>query len=153
MSKKILTIIITLFLTLITQVAFAKADSYDIYGKPHNFSLSKKGQWVIINYWADWCHACVEEIPQLNKLAELLKDKPVVFYGVNYDSMPDRNQQEFAQQFQVNYLLMRDNPFNESTPPRSQIVSLPVTFVISPTGQVRELNGELQINEILRIIG
>ena len=26
------------------------------------------GQWVIINYWAEWCAPCRDEIPELNEL-------------------------------------------------------------------------------------
>jgi thiol-disulfide isomerase/thioredoxin len=151
MFNKILAGIFTLALTLLAQTALAKADSFDIYGKPHNYSQAK-GQWIIINYWADWCHACVEEIPELNKLAELVKTKPIVFFGVNYDALPDQNQQEFAHQFEVNYTLLRDNPF-KGVMPHNQITSLPVTYIISPSGQVRELNGEVQLSEILSIIG
>jgi thiol-disulfide isomerase/thioredoxin len=147
MAKKLLALIISICLT---QAAFAKADSFDIYGKPHNFSLTK-GQWIIINYWADWCHACVEEIPELNRLANLVKDKPVVLFGVNYDSLPDQNQQDFAHQFKINYTLLRNNPFKDAMP-HNQITSLPVTYIISPTGQVREMNGEIQSNEILALI-
>ena len=26
-----------------------------------------QNKWVIINYWADWCSGCIEEIPELNR--------------------------------------------------------------------------------------
>ncbi len=30
------------------------------------------GQWLVINYWAEWCGPCRTEIPELNRLeAEL----------------------------------------------------------------------------------
>ncbi len=29
-------------------------------------SLEKlKGQWIIVNYWADWCAPCIKELPEL----------------------------------------------------------------------------------------
>ena len=27
-----------------------------------------RGQWVLVNYWAQWCKPCIEEIPELNQL-------------------------------------------------------------------------------------
>ena len=43
-----------------------------------------RGQWVVINYWAIWCKPCIQEIPELNKLAELPQ---VTVLGVNYDGI------------------------------------------------------------------
>jgi thiol-disulfide isomerase/thioredoxin len=151
MLKKLFTSIAILFICLSAQTASAKIDAYDVYGKPHNFTLTK-GQWIIINYWADWCHACIEEIPDLNKLADLVKNKNVLMFGINYDSLPDDNQQHFAEQFRISYMLLRNNPFKDSMP-HNQITSLPVTYIISPTGQVQELNGEIRISDVLNIIG
>ena len=42
-----------------------------------------RGQWVVINYWAQWCKPCIEEIPELNALDQ--KYEQVTVLGVNYD--------------------------------------------------------------------
>ncbi len=47
-----------------------------------------RGQWVVINYWAIWCKPCIQEIPELNALAEL---PGVAVLGVNYDGAAARN--------------------------------------------------------------
>jgi len=31
-------------------------------------SADYRGQWVVINYWAEWCKPCIKEIPELNGL-------------------------------------------------------------------------------------
>ena len=41
------------------------------------------GQWVVINYWAQWCKPCIEEIPYLNTLDRDYAQVTVL--GVNYD--------------------------------------------------------------------
>jgi thiol-disulfide isomerase/thioredoxin len=142
-------------LVLITMSTVAQAavkpNAYDIYGHGYNFA-NDKGKWIIINYWADWCGACIEEIPELNKLAAAVKNKPVVFFGINYDGLPAKAQKTFADQHQVNFLLLRNNPFAEAIH-KEEITSLPVTYIISPTGHVQELNGEQKLEDILAIIG
>ena len=40
-----------------------------------NTNLDKlQGNWVVINYWADWCAPCIKEIPELNEFANENKD-------------------------------------------------------------------------------
>ena len=41
------------------------------------------GEWLFINYWAEWCKPCIEEIPQLNALDSTYDQVTVL--GVNYD--------------------------------------------------------------------
>jgi len=45
-----------------------------------------KGRWVLINYWAEWCKPCLEEIPELNTFAEAHSEQVSVL-GVNYDGV------------------------------------------------------------------
>ena len=42
-----------------------------------------KGKWVYINYWAEWCKPCAEEIPELNKFAAATPS--VLVLSVNFD--------------------------------------------------------------------
>ena len=42
-----------------------------------------RGRWVIINYWAKWCHPCIREIPELNSSIRYYDQVSVL--GVNYD--------------------------------------------------------------------
>ncbi|MDO8709209.1 TlpA disulfide reductase family protein, partial [Pseudomonas sp.] len=44
-------------------------------------------QWVVLNYWAEWCGPCRTEIPELNTLADQLKDKKIGVFGVNFDNV------------------------------------------------------------------
>src|SRR5690554_8199665 len=43
-----------------------------------------RGQWVLVNYWAEWCKPCLEEIPELN---ELDKAPDIAVLGVNFDGV------------------------------------------------------------------
>ena len=41
-----------------------------------------KDKVVVLEFWATWCEACVDNIPRFNDLAGKFKDKPVVFIAV-----------------------------------------------------------------------
>ncbi len=62
------------------------------------------GRYLLINYWAEWCHPCLEEIPELNALASGHSEEIAVI-GVNFDGVQAeellRQQKRLAIQFPV----------------------------------------------------
>jgi thiol-disulfide isomerase/thioredoxin len=56
-------------------------------GGSHSFK-NDRGKLTLINYWAIWCSPCREEIPELNKLAEIYADQLTVL-AVNFDNVQD----------------------------------------------------------------
>ena len=53
-------------------------------------SLDYKGNIVVISYWATWCRYCLQELPEINRLAKDLSDVEVVFFPVLVDEIGDR---------------------------------------------------------------
>ena len=60
-------------------------DDYDGAGNSIR-SEDYEGRYLLINYWAEWCHPCLAEIPELNLLAEEYKEDILVI-GVNFDGL------------------------------------------------------------------
>ncbi len=100
-----------------------------------------EGQWLLINYWAEWCAPCRKEIPQLNRLAEQLKDSGVVVLGVNFDALQGDALTKASQQMGIAFTVLAQNPAARWQLPRSEV--LPVTYIVSPQGElVQQLRGE-----------
>ncbi|MDV6654545.1 TlpA family protein disulfide reductase, partial [Pseudomonas aeruginosa] len=38
------------------------------------------GHWLVVNYWADWCAPCRTEIPEMNRLAQVLGGQGCLLY-------------------------------------------------------------------------
>ena len=53
------------------------------------------GEWLFINYWAEWCKPCIEEIPQLNAFHRGQAGKARVVM-VNFDGASGAALQEQA---------------------------------------------------------
>lgn len=91
-----------------------------------------RGQWVVINYWAKWCKPCLEEIPELNALAE--KHPKIVVLGVNYDGATGDELATQAAQFNIKFRLLEEDPAAQLG--ISRPVVLPTTLLLNPEGQV-----------------
>ena len=90
-------------------------------------------RWVLINYWASWCHPCLQEIPKLNALSKDNTTQLLVL-GINYDALPLSEQQQFAKAHRVNYpLLTQDIGAFFKLPPVSV---LPTSYLIDPDGKL-----------------
>ena len=100
-----------------------------------------EGQWLVINYWAQWCGPCRTEIPELNALAEQIKDKPATVLGVNFDALQGEALSQAADTMGIRFTVLAQDPGERFKLPRSE--ALPVTYLVDPSGQVRErLMGE-----------
>lgn len=95
-----------------------------------------EGQWLLINYWADWCPPCRKEVPQLNLLAEQLEGQGVRVFGVNYDGLQGAELQAAIKAFDIRFRVLVQDPATRLQLPRSE--ALPVTFVLDPQGRLRE---------------
>lgn len=94
---------------------------------------SLRGQWVLINYWAEWCKPCLEEIPELNALN---RARHVAVLGVNFDGIKGQQLLELGQKMGITFTMLADDPgpgFDWQLP-----AALPATFVVNPEGELVE---------------
>lgn len=94
------------------------------------------GQWLVINYWAEWCAPCRTEIPELNALAEQQRDNAVRVLGVNFDGLQGGELSKAAQAMGIEFTVLEEDPAPRYQLPRSEV--LPVTYIVDGRGQVRE---------------
>ena len=94
-----------------------------------------RGQWVVVNYWAEWCKPCIKEIPELNDLNS--QNAEVTVLGVNFDGAVG---DELARQLDELKVAFETLPYDPSAElgierPRA----LPTTVIISPEGDLKEV--------------
>ncbi|BFM17201.1 TlpA disulfide reductase family protein [Maricurvus nonylphenolicus] len=94
---------------------------------------SLRGQWVVINYWAEWCKPCVEEIPELNHLEQMYPQQVRVL-GVNFDNEPESILRQQASRMQIGFSLLQEDPAVLLQLERPKV--LPTTYIYSPEGEL-----------------
>ena len=108
-------------------------DLVDVRGVRHKKD-SYKGKVTVVNFWATWCPPCVEEIPSLNHLRELMKDEKFELISVNYGE-DKQTVQEFMQKVHVDFPVLLDPDGKQSA--KWNVLVFPSTFVIGPNGKIQ----------------
>lgn len=97
-----------------------------------------QGKWVYINYWAEWCKPCAEEVPALNAFAKTRSD--VLVLGVNFDKASDVNLLRQINGFHIDYGVVISDIQKVFAHPVPQ--GLPATIIFNPEGKlVKTLSG------------
>lgn len=143
--------IICLLIFTIVGCSSEQPTFHDNHGKKIQFS-KLHGKWIIINYWASWCHSCVKEIPQLNSFYQHHKNNVIVL-GVNYDLITGEALKKAIKKLHIIYPVLTADPRNVLHLKDPGII--PITYVINPQGQcVRRLLGpqtEKKLNKVMSL--
>ncbi|KTC84741.1 MULTISPECIES: TlpA disulfide reductase family protein [Legionella] len=139
-------ILSSLFCLLIISNSYSSnAILKDIRGQSIPFD-SLKGKWVLINYWANWCQPCLDEIAELNRFYKINSDR-VALFAVNYDSPSLTQQIALVRKYHINYPSLRYNPARDLK--IGDIRGVPATFVFNPKGQFKgALYGEQTLKSL-----
>jgi thiol-disulfide isomerase/thioredoxin len=99
--------------------------------RPTGNSDASTGPWLIVNYWAEWCAPCLEEIPELNAFARKHAGRARV-QMVNFDGLQGAPLRELAAKLGIETEVLEEDPAARLGLATPQV--LPSTFVIPPDG-------------------
>lgn len=94
---------------------------------------SLRGEWVLVNYWAEWCKPCLEEIPELNNVDA---QEGITVLAVNFDGVSGDELVELGQRMGIGFTMLADNPAPALGWEMPQ--GLPATFLVSPDGDLKD---------------
>ncbi len=105
----------------------------DTEGKLHRLS-EYRGRVVVVNFWSVWCAPCRKEMPAMQNAWEQVRERDVLFLGVNFEDRPDQVAQFFTK-ISVDFpiLLGGDRDMLKSW----SVKGLPTTYVIDQQGRLR----------------
>ena len=67
-------------------VSFPEFSAKTVEGGEISNDVFKDSKLTVVNVWGSWCGPCVQEIPELQKLSENMKDKNVNVIGIAQDA-------------------------------------------------------------------
>lgn len=88
-----------------------------------------KGNVVLLHFFATWCEPCIREITSLQKLTDIVRDKPLKIVAIDVAEV-DLRVRAFFEKLPVNFpvLLDRDRAVTKAW----QVSALPSTVVLAP---------------------
>ncbi|MCG7946360.1 MAG: TlpA family protein disulfide reductase [Candidatus Thiodiazotropha taylori] len=133
----------------------AKIELSDLDQVSYNLSEAK-GKVVLINFWASWCPPCIEEMPSLIRLAELMKMDDLQVLAVNVSENRNRVAR-IASKLGFNFPVLLD--VDKSVTKDWRIKVYPSSFLIDKQGVLRfkaigpvEWDSEESITQVNRLL-
>ena len=104
----------------------------EVFNGPDTNINDLNGNWILINYWADWCAPCIKEIPELNDFAS--ENINIKVYTFNFDELEIDDLKPIAKKFNIKVPSLLTHPrdiWGIATPP-----AVPATYFINPNGEI-----------------
>ena len=97
------------------------------------------GRRTLVNVWATWCGPCNAEMRELQELAPRLRRAGVDLVGLNVDTEPDANLDDFLRRTGATYRILRGGvPAVEALYNTDELV-VPMSFLVDEKGIVLEI--------------
>ena len=122
----------------------------DLNGQSHSLE-QYLGKTIFINFWATWCKPCIQEMPFIKEMQNILQNENIIFLMASNES-PEQIEE---------FINTRDYKFNFVRIENSEemnVQALPTTFIFNKKGKLvfsetgfRKWNEKNNIDLILKI--
>lgn len=131
MFAKLKTIV---FIVLLAQLAACERTEFtDAQGNSFGWE-DFQGRWLVINYWAEWCKPCLEEIPELNQLYQRHRNDDATLLGINFDRLEPAELKRQIKALNVQFPVLQSDPERKLDYLLPEV--LPTTYIFDREGQL-----------------
>ena len=122
----------------------------DLNGKKHKLS-DYQGKNVIIVLWATWCQPCIQEVPHLMALQNIIERDNLSMQILAISNENIDKIKAFKEKYNINYTLI--SSLNAALPkPLNSIEFVPSSVFIDPNGKIKLIaQGSAYLSEIKAI--
>lgn len=108
-----------------------------IDGKPFKLS-TYKNQVILVNFWASWCPPCKTEMPTMQSVYDIYKDKGFIILAVDAANQDDiNNVKRFSSKHLITFPILLDTDGTITN--KYHVRSFPTSFFIDGSGVIHEI--------------
>lgn len=134
----IITFIVMISLNTVPDIKTVKGQTY----------TWESEQFTLVNYFAEWCKPCLEELPELNKLAV---SEELRVFGVSYDRLENTDILALINDYKIAFPVVTSESL--ATLPTKLPSVLPTTYLVAPNGKVVDvIRGKVTEQSILTLL-
>jgi thiol-disulfide isomerase/thioredoxin len=115
----------------------------DTDGNDFDIPANKGKALTVYNVWATWCSPCVDELPELAKIAKDYESKGVRVVGVQIDATNENGESDASEVKAAKTLFAEAKaeytsiiPQGETKSVLSKTDAIPATFIVGPDGEL-----------------
>ena len=91
---------------------------------------------VLLNFWATWCIPCRKEMPSMEELYTILKERDFEVLAVNLERFAEEKVSLFVSNYGLTFPILRDK--DQKTAITYQIRAIPTSYIIGKDGVIKE---------------
>ena len=107
---------------------------YDLSGNQVRL-IDFKGKVVLLNFWATWCSPCKREIPSLERLYQMRKDKGFEIMAISAERASASQIASFAEKYRMSFPILL-NP-QRDVGSKYWVRAIPTSFLLDKNGVIR----------------
>lgn len=118
-------------------------------GNKTSLYLLHDKEYLLINLWASWCEPCVDEVPELIKLAEISN---LNILGLNVNDTQDAAL-DFITKLQINYPVVVEETYVSKVIDQFNWSGIPTSVIIDEDRKIiTTIYGEIEEKSIVEIL-
>ena len=94
---------------------------------------------VLIDFWATWCPPCIDEIPTIQRIAEIYRDQGLEVVGVSLDR-DEQALRDFVKDEKLSYVQVFDKEKSDAIAKSYGVWGIPSVFLVDKNGVINALN-------------
>jgi len=100
----------------------------DLNGQPHSLK-QYPGKTIFINFWATWCKPCIQEMPSIKEMQNILQNENIIFLMASNESSEQIEEFTNTRDYKFNFVRIENSE-------EMNVQALPTTFIFNKKGEL-----------------